>query len=814
METLWQDLRYAARQLLRSPGFTAVAVLTLALGIGANTAIFSVVNAVLLRGLPFKDPDRLVWVWSVRTERNDAPFTLPEYIEYRDQTQTMEQLAALATWNGSLTGRGDAERLQGTRVSANVFQLLGVEAALGRTLLPADDDPGAPRVVVLAHALWQRRFGADPGLIGQKLILNGESHEVVGVLPPALPPLLPGAELAVPLSPETDPWRHVRNSVNFLRFVGRLKPGISREQVEGELTSICRRLREQFPVEYARKQGVRLDLLREQMTGRYRLTLLVLLGAVGLVLLIAATNLANLLLVRATARLREFAIRAALGASRWRLARQLLTESLMLVGLGGVLGALLAVWGADLLVRLSPSDLPRLAEVNIDISVLLYTVVLSLMVGGVFGLASVLGALRASLSDELKGEGRGSQPSLRRQQPRRFLVAAEIAMTVALLASAGLLMKSLLRLQQVEPGFQAENVLVARLSFPKANYNTVEAFTNFSEQLERRLTTLPGVEAAGAVSIVPLSSVIGRVPFSIEGRPPLSPDEIPLAEFRVSTPGYRRVMQIPLMQGRDFSDQDNAQAPAVAIVNQALAAKFFPNEDPVGARLLIDDNDVGPRPVEVVGVIGDVKQSALESQPTYDIYISLHQAHKDVFPWLRNNQFWVMRTSGDPLGLTEAFRRELRSLDPDVPASDLRSMGQYLASSIAPRRFNLYLMVTFAASALLLAFLGVYGVVAYSVSQRSREIGLRLALGARRADIYKLILGQGIRLMLAGMALGLAGTLASTRLLSGLLFGVTPTDPQTFVVVPLLLAGVTVLACYLPARRAARVDPMVALRYE
>jgi putative ABC transport system permease protein len=800
--------------LARSPGFTVVAVLTLALGIGANTAIFSIVHAVLLRDLPFRDPDRLVWVWSVRPERNDAPFSLPEYMDYRDQNRSLQHLAAIASWSVSLTGRGDAERFQGTRISANVFELLGVQAALGRTLLPSDDDPGAPRVVVLSHALWQRRFGADPALVGQKLILNGDSHEVVGVLPPALPLLLPGADLVGPLSPESDPRRHIRNSVNFLRFVGRLKPGVSREQAEAELTSIGAGLREQFPVEYASKQAVRLQLLHEQMTGGYRLGLLVLLGAVGLVLLIAAANLANLLHVRATVRLREFAIRAALGASRVRLARQLLTESLILVGIGGVLGVLLALWGVDLLVWFSPPDLPRLGEVGIDSSVLAYALGLSLGVGGVFGLASVFGALRSSLSDELKGEGRGGQPGLHRQRARRFLVTAEIAMAVLLLASAGLLMKSLLRLRQIEPGFNAENVLVARLSFPTDSYDTLEAFTNFSEQLERRLTSLPGVEDAGAISIVPLASgMIGRVPFTIEGRP-LPREEIPLAEWRLVTPTYRRVMQVPLVQGRDISKQDNAQTPPVALINETLAERFFPNENPVGARLLLDDNDTGPRSVEVVGVVGDVRQSTLESQPTFDIYIALHQAHKDGFPWLRNNQFWVVRTSGDPLALSEAFRRELRSLDPDVPASDLRSMEQYLAFSLAPRRFNLHLMAIFAASALLLAFLGVYGVVAYSVSQRSREIGLRLALGARRADIYKLILGQGLRLVLAGLGVGLGGTLVSTRLLSGLLFGVTPTDPQTFAGVPLLLAAVTLLACYLPARRAARVDPMVALRYE
>jgi putative ABC transport system permease protein len=814
MDSLWHDLRYAVRMLARKPGFTLVAVLTLGLGIGANTAIFSVVNAMLLRQLPFREPDRLVWVWSVRPERSDAPFSLPEFMDYRAQNQTLQDLAALANWSASLTGRGDAERLQGARASANIFQVLGVEAAVGRTLIPADDSPNAPRVVVLTHALWQRRFGADPKLVGQVLIFNGESYEVVGVLPPALPFPLPQAEFVVPLSPETDPWRNVRTSVNFLRLVGRLKPGLSRAQAEAELTSICHRLREQFPVEYARKEGVKLELLHEQLTSRYRAALLVLQGAVTLVLLIAAANLANLLLVRATARLREFAIRSALGAGRLRLARQLLTESLVLVGAGGALGLLLALWGVDLLVALSPRDLPRLAEVRLDTSVLLYALGLSLVVGVFFGLTSALGAQRASLNQELTAGGRGVQTGAHRHWAGRFLVVAEITLAVVLLVSAGLLMKSLLHVEEVDPGFAPDNVLVARLSFPQAKYNTAEAFADFSERLEERVLRLPGVEAVGGISILPLSGVWASVDFTVEGRPPLSPEEVPQAQYRLVTPGYRRAMQIPLLQGRDIAPWDNAQAPPVLFIGQTVAAKFFPKENPLGARLLVDDNDTGPRPVEVVGVVGDVKQFGLDAPPTYDVYAALHQAHPDGFHWIRNNQFWVVRTSGNPLGLAEVFRRELRSIDPDVPASDLQSLEQYLTASLAPRRFNLRLILTFAATALLLACMGVYGTVSYGVAQRTQEIGIRLALGGLPRDIFRLVVSQGMRLTLAGVGLGLIGALGLTRFLSSLLYGVSPADPVTYVGIALLLLGISLLACYVPARRATQVDPMTALRYE
>ncbi|MCI0404212.1 MAG: ABC transporter permease [Acidobacteria bacterium] len=814
METFRQDLRYSVRQLARSPGFTTVALLTLALGIGANTAIFSVVNAVLLRELPFKDPDQLVWVWSVRPERNDVPFTLPEFIDYQEQSRTVDQLAALSLWSASLTGRGDAERLQGARVSANLFRLLGVNAFLGRTLLPEDDAANAPRVLVLTHALWERRFGADHGLIGQTLILNGESYAVVGVLPPSFSFPLPEAELAVPLAPENDPWRHIRNSVSFLRVVGRLKPGISRPQAEAELNSLCRRLRQQFPVEYARRDGVRLIPLHQHLTARYQRALLVLLGAVMLVLLIAAANLASLLLVRATSRSAELAIRAALGASRFRLARQLLTESILLVAWGSALGILLAFWGTDVLVGLSPSDLPRLSEIAVDASVLAYSTGLSAAVALSFGLTSILGMLSPRWNEGLNQGGRGTQPGVHRHRARRLLVVAEITLAVVLLTVAGLLLQSFLRAQEVEPGFNPKGLLIARLSLPRSKYDSHQAFAGFAEQLERNLESLPGVEAVGAITVTPMSGLFASSDFTVEGRPPLSRNEVPECQYRMITPGYRRVMQIPLAQGQDITEGDTASSRPVLFINRAVAEKFFPGQNPVGARLLVDDNDTAARPIEIVGVVGDVTQFGLDASPTYDLYLPMNQVHPDLFAWLRINQFWILRTSGDPLALTEAFRRELKKVDPDVPASNIRSMEQYMSSSLAPRRFSLLLIVAFAGVALLLAFMGVYGVVSYSVSQRTREIGLRMAIGARREDILRLILGQGVRLALTGLGAGLVAALAATRLLAGLLFAVSPTDPGTFLGVALLLAAAALLACWVPARRATKVDPMVALRYE
>jgi putative ABC transport system permease protein len=808
---LVQDLRYAARMLLQNPGFTAVAVFALALGIGGNTAIFSLVNSILLRQLPFRQPEQLVWVSSRRPDSGKRPFSLPDFIDYRDQNQGLAGIAAFVNWSANLTDRGDPERLQGMRISATAFQLLGVEAMVGRALLPTDDTPGQQHVVVLSYGLWQRRFGADPQLLGQTLTLNGAGYTVVGVLPPQFSFPYGEAELAVPLAPDADPWRGVRNSTNFLRALARLKPGVTREQAEADLTAVAQRLRSQYPVHNRQKLGVTLNPLHEEVVGDFRLALWVLLGAVGVVLLITCVNLANLALVRAAARRREMAIRMALGATRRRLIQQLATESMLLALLGGGLGLLLAFYGIPLLLALSPASLPRTAEVGVDFRVLGLTLALSLLAGMIFGLAPAWQATRVGLNEELKESGRGSAGGARQARARGLLVIAEIALSLVLLVGAGLLVNSFLRLQAASPGFEAENALAVRLSLPKAHYSNRAALTAFYEKLRPRLESLPGVETVGVVSALPLSGTVYSVPFTIEGRA-ATPDEVERADYRVVSAGYFRALKIPLMAGREFNERDTAETPHVALISQNLARRHWPDRSPVGAHLRINDNHQGPRQVEIVGVVGDVKHLRLDGEPAPHIYLPIHQSHENWVVWLTDNQYWLLRTAVDPLTLQAAVRREIQAVDREAPASNIRTMEQYLAASVAPRRFNLWLLTVFAGAALALAASGLYGVISYGVAQRRHEIGIRMALGARGSDVLKLVIGQGMALAIIGVALGLVASLALTRLMESLLFSVSATDPLTFIAIALLLILVALLACYIPARRAAKVDPLIALR--
>lgn len=813
LEQLLQDLRYGLRSMRRAPGFTIVAVVTLGLGIGANTAIFSLVNAILLRQLPFKNPEQLVAVDSKRTDPGKHPFTIPDFIDYRDQNQTLEQIAAFANWSASLTGSGEAERVQGMRISANAFQLLGVEAVVGRALIPEDDTPGRQNVVLLSHGLWQRRFGAAPRMVGQTLLLNGNSYTIVGVLPPQFIFPIRDAELAVPLAPDADPWRSARTSTNFLRAIARLKTGVAPAQAQADLNSIAGRMRQQYPVANENKLGMTLTPLNEVVVGDYRHALWLLLVAVGFVLLIASINLASLSLARASTRHREMAIRTAHGATRWRLIRQMTTENLLLALSGGLLGLLLAWWGMNSLLAFSPAGMPRLSEVGLDARALFFTLAVSLLAGLIFGILPAVTASRVDLNEELKSGGRSGNDGTGRNRIRSTLVVAEIAISLILLLSAGLLIKSFSRLQEVRPGFDSENLLAVRLSLPRTRYANSDAVISFNEQLQPLLEGLPGVEAVGAVSALPLSTTRASIEFTIEGRP--SPqNEVWRSDYRIASTGYFRVMKIPLLRGREFSEQDKADTTPVAMISETIARRFWPDGNPVGARLLIDDNNQGPRPVEIVGVVGDVKHLSLEDEPTPHIYLPLRQLHEDGVVWMTNNQYWLIRSQVPPLNLASAVQREIRKVDPKVPASNIKTMEQYLSDSVSPRRFNLWLLTVFAAAALVLAAVGIYGVMSYSVAQRTREIGVRMALGAQRSDILRMVVGHGMLLAVTGLAAGLVGALALSRLMGGLLYQVSTTDPATYILLTLFLLLVTLAACLLPARRATKVDPMVALKYE
>jgi predicted permease len=799
------------RTLLKRPAFFAAAVFTLALGIGANTALFSVVNAVLLRQLPFAYADRTVWITSVRPDRSDAPFSLPDFVDYRDHTYSLDSISAVGSWSGNLTGRGDAERLNGMRVSANLFETLGVNAAVGRTLEPEDDDPGAPRVVVMTYGLWQRRFGGDISLVGQPLELNGASYLLVGVLPPSFSFPIAEADLAVPLVPDADPWRENRNTVNFLRLAGRLRPGVSSERATAEMNALAHKLREQFPNSNARKMGVKLTPMRDQIAGGYRRALWVLLGAVGFVLLIACANLANLNLVRAAKRRREMSIRSALGATRSQVVKQLLLESALLAAVGGMLGALLAPIGIRGLVALSPSNIPRAGEIGLDASVLAFTVLVSVVAGIVSGLAPAMATSHGDLAQQLNEGARGSTEGGRGKILQAALVVVEVALSLVLLAGAGVLLKSFSKMQTIKAGFDTHGVLAVRLSLPKARYPHLADVTRFYDALLPRVRILPGASSAGVIHMLPMSGTIASVPFTIVGRA-FSKEETPDAQYRIVSPLYLKTMRISILAGREFNESDSDRTPLVCHINETLAKRFWPNGNAVGTHLMLDDNDSGPREAEIVGIIHDVKDRGLEAAPSFDIYIPLRQTHKDTVDQLQDNQYWVVRTGGDPLALVNAFREQVRRVDADVAASNVRTMDQYLSLTIAPRRFNLQLLSIFALAALALALAGIYGVISYSVNQRAHEIGVRMAMGALRSNVLRMVIADGIKPVLVGIALGTLSVFGLSAALASLVFGVNASDPATLVSVTLIFGCVSLAALYLPARRATRIDPLAILR--
>ena len=804
-----QDLRYGLRMLVKNKAFTVVAVLTLGLGIGANTAIFSVVNAVLLRPLPFEQPDRLVMVWqtNVQTGSLQDPASFLNLVDWQQQNQVFEQIAAFMPRGISLTDIDEPEQLPGSFVSANLFPALGVTPTLGRTFLPDEDRPGGGRAVILSHGLWQRRFGGDPGIIGKALTLDGASHTVVGVMPADFQFPIPGqfpippTQLWVPLA--IDPGQANRGD-RSLFAVGRLKSGVTVGQAQAEMTLIARRLEQQYP-DANTGSGVKVVPLHEQVVGRLRPALLVLLGAVGFVLLIACANVASLLLSRAAARQKEIAIRAALGAGRLRLVRQLLTETVLLTLMGGTLVLLLAYGGMDSLKAGLPPNLPRADEISIDRQVLGFSFVVSLFTGLLFGLVPAWQASRPDLNEVLKeggGKGAGGQG---RSRARNVLAVAEVAAALVLLVGAGLLIKSFYRLQQVNLGFNPERALSVPFALPPVRYRDGGARLAFVEQVAQRLKGLPGVQAVGGVTTLPLSMNYSTGTFAVEGRPP-DPGESNIANVRVATPDYFRAMEIPLIGGRAFTEEDTFQAPAVTVINETLARRYWPGEDPIGKRIISPARADGTL-TTVVGVVGDVRNDGLDDEPKPELY----------FPYAQNPQthmFIVVRTANDPAGLMAAVRREVWAVDKNLPLSDLSTLEQLLDKTIAQRRFNLLLLGMFAGVALVLAAVGIYGVMSYAVTQRIHEIGVRMALGAQTSNVLRMVVGQGIRLALVGIAIGLGAALALTRLMASLLYEVSATDPLTFAVIALMLAAVALVACYVPARRATRVDPMVALRYE
>jgi len=813
METLFRDVRYGIRSLLKRPGFTAIAVITLALGIGANTAIFSVVNAVLLRPLPYAEAEQLFVPWGSRTDLQDRTnVSYPDFVDWQAQTRTLEHVAAYNS-SGALLREGDAdpEPISGAAVSADLFPLLKVAPILGRPFTRADDQPNAPPVIVLGYGLWQRRFNANPNIVGKQIRLGSTSATVLGVMPEGFrfPAQATKTEFLRPLATTLGDRIQRRNSYS-LRVVARLKTGATAAAAESEMRAIGALLEQQYPDEGFRL-GARLISLHESVTWGSRTPLLVLLGAVGFVLLIACANVANLLLARAAARHREMAIRAALGAGRRRVVRQLLTESLSLSFLGGALGLLVAWWGVHFLLAASPLNIPRLKDVGLDTSVLAFTAIVSVLTGVIFGLAPALQASRADLQDALKEGGRNAGGSVVRNRVRALLVVVEVALSLVLLVGAGLLGKSFLLLSEVRPGFEPEHVLTTDLSLARAKYPKPEQQQAGFAEIVRRVEAIPSVEAAALIYPLPLGGDSNSGTFLIAGRPALRPEDKPTSNHRTISPDYFRALNIPLSRGRSFDGRDNQHGPPVIIVNETFARLYFAGTEPLGQHIIVEgergDNGVPP-PREIIGIVGDVRHESLDTESGPEYYVPYSQSPEAFMSLV------VRSSAANPDSLAASLREVIKQMDKDQYVPAIQPMTKLVAESVARRRFNALLTGLFAVVALLLASVGIFGVLNYTVAQRTPEIGLRVALGAQTRDVLRLVLGQGVRLILFGLALGLAASFALTRVLRGMLYGVTPTDPLTFVAVSFLLASVALLACYIPARRATKVDPMVALRYE
>ncbi len=814
METLIQDIKFGLRMLLKSPSMSIIATVALALGIGANTAIFSVVNAVLLRPLPFPNPDALVAVYETNQRRGTirGSHSYPNFFDIRTQNTVFERIAVYRTSDFIMTGRGEPARLMGTVMTADLFPLLGVAPSLGRTFLPDEDKPSETgRVVVLSHRLFQTRFGGDSSILNQQITLDGRSFTVVGVMPPSF-------EFPIQNEP-VDLWTTIagdsagadpitaQRGAHFLNVIARLKPNVKPEQAQGDLNTIAARLEQQYPDTNAQR-GLRMESALQALVGDVRPALLILLGAVACVLLIACANVENLLLARATSRHKEMAVRAALGASRLRVIRQLLTESVLLSLVGGAVGLLLAVWWADLLVALGNEDIPRAVQVGIDWRVLSFTLGVSLVTGLIFGLAPAFHSSKTDLVESLKDGGRGTSEGARRNRLRSILAVGELAVAVVLLVVAGLLIKSLWRLQNVNSGLQPDNVMTFNLALPETRYKT-DRQAQFFEALQARIESSPGVQSASMILPLPLSGDRFSISFQIEGRE-VAPKDEPSADIFFTGVGYFRTMGIPIVKGRDFEPRDQHGSPPVVIITEEFARQYFPNEDPMGKRIqpgisTIENEDSPMR--EIVGVVGDIRNRTLNTEPKPAYYVPQTQV-----PF--SQMAVVVKTSNEPRGLISGLTKEVAAMDADLPLFGVKTMREYLSASVAGPRFNTTLLSIFAGVALVLTLVGLYGVMSYSVAQRTNEIGIRLALGAQTRDVLWMIVKQGSILIALGLGFGLAGAYAATRVISSLLFGVTAKDPFTFAAAAVLLAIVALLACYIPAWRATKVDPLQALRYE
>jgi putative ABC transport system permease protein len=806
LETFFQDVRYGLRSLLKKPGFTLTAVITLAIGIGANSAIFSVINGVLLRSLSYANPHSIVMIWernvteAVRLQNVVSP---ANFLDWQKQSTSFEHMAAVADQRVNLTGGvGEPEEIKAQFVSQQFFPALGVEPTIGRFFVPEEDRVGNDLVIILSHQLWQDRFGSDPAIVGKQATISGRQRTVVGVMPPGFHFFDNQVKAWMPMA--LDPAIDYREKTGrYLRVVARLKPAVTVQHAQAELSGIAKQLEQALP-KYNTGWGVDVMRIHEQVVGEIRPILIVLFAAVAFVLLIACANVANLLLSRAASRQRELALRAALGAGRMRLVRQMLTESVLLALMGGALGVLLAFWGVQLLVAFGPDNIPRLSEVTLDLRVLGFTFGISLLTGALFGLVPALQSSRPDLNDALK-EGSRSSTGGRSGMFRNLFVVAEVSLALVLLVGAGLMIRSFMRLQSVETGFDPQNVLTMRLQLPRKNYAEPHRILDFFKQAQDRVGALPGVQAVGAISFLPLSGgMASRDGFRIVGQPAPKPGQEPGVEVRVITPTYFRAMGIPLLKGRLLDERDVKES-RVLLINETLARRYFPGVDPVGKQIEVSWDGSGPD--EIVGVVGDIHEGALNKDPEPAIYWS----HPRV-PY--SGMALIVRTAGDASRFGGAVQKEIRTLDPDQPLADVRTMQQVIAKSIARPRFNALLLAIFAGVALVLASVGIYGVMNYSATQRTQEIGIRMALGAKPGDILRLVVGHGMKLTLAGIVIGVIASLALTRVMANLLFGITATDLPTFVAVSAVLTTVALIANYIPARRATRLNPVIALRYE